>query len=225
MMHSYWCRWTEWIDAYMWVYVLTVTVATCRFHQPVVLVIAGHSLIAVALATVLDVSWNFQSQDIVYAATLRQDAVRPVAHWPGVVLVTGTVLGLAQRIHLGVPALIFLLAPPWEAKSCKASRWTDTLSQLYQQHHCYMTATKLSCSHLSMPSSWCGPPHSRLYRRRTWTSWWAGSHPGRAADTAVWCWARPWWIPDTPPRQPASHWAGGRTELEGLKDISKEASQ
>lgn len=91
---------------------LTVTVATGCFHQPVVLVIAGHSLIAVALPTVLDVSWNFQSQDIVNAASLGQDAVRPVAHRPSVVLVTGTVLGLAQRIHLGVLALVFLLTLP-----------------------------------------------------------------------------------------------------------------
>lgn len=91
---------------------LTVTVATCCFHQPVVLVIAGHSLIAVALPTVRDVPWDLQSQDIVHAASLRQDAVGPVAHWPGAVLVTGTVLGLAQRIHLGVLALVLLLAPP-----------------------------------------------------------------------------------------------------------------
>lgn len=89
-----------------------MAVATCRFHQPVVLVIAGHSLIAIALPTMLDVSRNLQSQDIVRAASLGQDAVRPVAHGPGVVLVTGAVLGLAQWIHLGVLALVLLLAPP-----------------------------------------------------------------------------------------------------------------
>lgn len=89
-----------------------MTVAPRRFHQPAVLVVAGHGLIAVALPTLLDVSRNGQSHDIVQPVSLGQDAIRPVAHGPGVVLVTGTVLGLAQRVHLGVPALVFLLTPP-----------------------------------------------------------------------------------------------------------------
>lgn len=89
-----------------------MAVAPRCLHQPVVLVVAGHGLIAVALPALLDVPWNRQSQDIVQPGSVRQDAVRPVAHWPGVVLVTGTVLGLAQRIHLGVPALVLLLTPP-----------------------------------------------------------------------------------------------------------------
>lgn len=89
-----------------------MTVAPRRFHQPAVLVVAGHGLIAVALPALLDVSGNGQSQDIVQPVSLGQDAVRPVAHGPGIVLVTGTVLGLAQRVHLGVLALVFLLTPP-----------------------------------------------------------------------------------------------------------------
>lgn len=182
MMHSYWCRWTEWIDAYMWVFVLTVTVATCCFHQPVVLIIAGHSLIAVALPTVLDVSWNFQSQDTVYTASLRQDAVRPVAHWPSVVLVTGTVLGLAQRIHLGVLAFVFLLTPPWEAKSVKAKRGTDTWSQLYQQHHYYMTANKpippINALFLMRTPTQSTVQEENLDQLVSWQSSWQGSWHG-----------------------------------------------
>lgn len=100
------------MNTYIGAYALTMTVAPSCFHQPVVLVIACHGLISIALPTLLDVSRNFQSQDIFHPVSLRQDAVRPVAHRPGIVLVTGTVLGLAQRVHLGVLALVFLLTPP-----------------------------------------------------------------------------------------------------------------
>lgn len=91
---------------------LTVTVAAGRLHQPAVLVVAHHGLVAVALSTLLDVSLDLHPQDALHPASLGQDAVRPVPHWLGVVLVTGTVLGLAQRVHLRVLALVFLLAPP-----------------------------------------------------------------------------------------------------------------
>lgn len=100
------------MNGYMGARALTVAVAPGCFHQPVVLVVACHGLIAIALPTLLDVSRNFQSQDVVQPVSLGQDAVRPVAHGPGIVLVTGAVLGLAQRVHLGVLALVFLLAPP-----------------------------------------------------------------------------------------------------------------
>lgn len=197
----------NWMNTYIVAYTLTMTVAPCCFHEPVVLVIACHGLIAIALSTLLDICRNFQSQDIVQPVSLRQDAVRPVAHRPGIVLVTGTVLGLAQRVHLGVFAFVFLFTPPWEAhRSWLGTVWfymTYSSSRLMVMFvkavsipslicKCSLDTSSLFCSHLSMSSFWCGPPHSRLYRRRTWTSWSAGSHPGRAADMAAWCAAWPW---------------------------------
>lgn len=111
------------MNTYIGAYALTMTVAPSCFHQPVVLVIACHGLISIALPTLLDVPRNFQSQDIFHPVSLRQDAVRPVAHRPGIVLVTGTVLGLAQRVHLGVLALVFLLTPPWQAQREEVIMW------------------------------------------------------------------------------------------------------
>lgn len=92
---------------------LTVTVAAQSLYQPVVLVIADHGLVAVALAALFDVPLNLHAQNALHSASFRQDAVRPVPHRLGVVLVTGTVLGLTQRVHLSVLTLVFLLAPPY----------------------------------------------------------------------------------------------------------------
>lgn len=69
------------------------------------------------------------------------------------------------------------------------------------------------CAHLSMLSFWCGHPRSQLCRRRTWTSWWAGSHPGRGADSAEWCRAWPWPISGTRSRRPVSRPAADTTPL------------
>lgn len=74
---------------------LTVTVAAGGLHQPVVLVIAHHGLVAVALPALLDVSLDLHSQDALHSSSFGQDAVGPVPHRLGVVLVAGTVLGLA----------------------------------------------------------------------------------------------------------------------------------
>ena len=95
---------------------LTVAVAARGLHQPVVLVIAHHGLVAVALAALLDVPLDLQAQRPLGPAPLRQDAIRPVAHGLGVVLVAGAVLGLRQWVQLVDLALLPLLALPCEQK-------------------------------------------------------------------------------------------------------------
>lgn len=89
-----------------------MTVAAQSLYQPVVLVIANHGLVAVALATLLDVPLDLHPQNALHSASFRQDAVRPVSHRLGIIFITGAVLGLTQRVHLSVLALVFLLAPP-----------------------------------------------------------------------------------------------------------------
>lgn len=86
---------------------------------------------------------------------------------------------------------------------------------------CIVCAMPL-CPHLSMTSFWCGPPHSQLCKTRTWTSWSAGSHPGRGADSAEWWQAWPWQISDTHWYRPASRPAGGRTRLEEWEEVGSE---
>lgn len=89
-----------------------MAVAAGCLHQPAVLVIACHGLVAMALAALLDVSLHLHSQDTLHTAALRQDAVRPIPHGLCVVFVTGAVLCLAQGVQLRVPALLFLFALP-----------------------------------------------------------------------------------------------------------------
>lgn len=95
----------------------TVAVAAGRFHQLVVLVVAGHGLVAVPLATLLDVALDLHTQLTLQAPPLREDTVRPVPHRLGVVLVARAVLGLTQRVRLMVPALL-----PFFALSCTNTR-------------------------------------------------------------------------------------------------------
>ena len=52
-----------------------MTVAAQRLHQPVVLVVAHHGLVAVALSTLLDVPLDLHPQDALHPAPFRQDAV------------------------------------------------------------------------------------------------------------------------------------------------------
>lgn len=87
-----------------------MAVAAGVLHDATVLVVAGHGLVAVPLAALLDVTLDLHPQLALHAAALGEDAVRPVAHWLGVVLVARTVLGLAQGIHLIVLALVALFA-------------------------------------------------------------------------------------------------------------------
>lgn len=89
-----------------------MAVAAGRLHHAVVLVVADHGLVAVALAALLDVALDLHAQLALHAAPLRQDAVGPVAHGLGVVLVTGAVLHFGQRIHLVVLTLVALLTLP-----------------------------------------------------------------------------------------------------------------
>lgn len=88
----------------------TVAVAARVLHNATVLVVAGHGLVAVSLAAFLDVPLDLHPQLALHAAALGQDAVRPVAHWLGVVFVARAILGLAQRIHLMVFTLVTLFA-------------------------------------------------------------------------------------------------------------------
>lgn len=89
-----------------------MTVAARRLHQPVVLVVAHHGLVPVALTAFLDVPLDLHAQLALHAAPLWQDAVRPVAHRLGVVLVAGAVLRLGYRVQLVVLALIAFFALP-----------------------------------------------------------------------------------------------------------------
>lgn len=73
---------------------LTVTIAAGRLYQSVVLVVADHGLVAVALATLLHIPLDLQAQQALGSARLGQDAVGPVAYRLRVVLVAGAVLGL-----------------------------------------------------------------------------------------------------------------------------------
>lgn len=72
-----------------------MTVAPRCLHKAIILVVAHHGLVAIALATLLNITLNLHAQDTLHTASLRQDAVRPVAHRLGIVLITGAVLGLA----------------------------------------------------------------------------------------------------------------------------------
>lgn len=87
-----------------------MAVAARVLHNATVLVVAGHGLVAVPLATLLDVTLDLHAQLALHAAALGEDAVGPVAHRLGVVLVARAVLRLAQRIHLIVFTLVALFA-------------------------------------------------------------------------------------------------------------------
>lgn len=89
-----------------------MAVAARVLHNATVLVVAGHGLVAVPLAALLDVALDLHPQLALHTAALGKDAVRPVAHRLGVVLVARTVLGLAQRKHLVVFTLLALFALP-----------------------------------------------------------------------------------------------------------------
>lgn len=52
-----------------------MTVTTRGFHDPVVLVIAHHGLVAIALTTLLDVTLYFHAKLALHAAALRKDTV------------------------------------------------------------------------------------------------------------------------------------------------------
>lgn len=80
----------------------------------------------------------------------------------------------------------------------------------------YQKSTRfVTIPHLQVTSSWFGPPHSQLCRTRTWTSWWAGNHPGMGAGTAEWWGAWCWQTSDTLQCLPALRPAGDRTRLWG----------
>lgn len=87
-----------------------MTVAARSFHQATVLVVARHGLVAVALTALLDVPLHLHAELTLHAAVLRKDAVRPVPHRLGVVLLTRAVLGLTQGVHLVVFTLVTLFA-------------------------------------------------------------------------------------------------------------------
>lgn len=72
-----------------------MTVAPGCLYKAVILVVAHHGLVAIALATLFNITLNLHAQDAFHSASLRQDAVGPVAHWLGIVLIAGAVLGLA----------------------------------------------------------------------------------------------------------------------------------
>lgn len=78
------------------------------FHNAIVLVITGHCLVTISLAALLHVTLNFHPQLPLHTTAFRKDAVGPVAHWLGIVFVAWAVLGLTQRIHLMVFALVSL---------------------------------------------------------------------------------------------------------------------
>lgn len=72
-----------------------MTVAPRRLHKVVILVVAHHGLVAIALAALLNITLDLHPQDTLHSSSLRQDAVRPVAHRLSIVFVAGAVLGLA----------------------------------------------------------------------------------------------------------------------------------
>lgn len=86
-----------------------MTVAAGRLDEAVILVVAHHSLVAVALAALLYISLDFHAQDALDSASLGQDAVRPVAHGLGIVLIAGAVLGLGEGVDLSVFTVVSLL--------------------------------------------------------------------------------------------------------------------
>lgn len=146
----------------------TVAVAAGRLHQLVVLVVASHGLVAVPLATLLDVALDLHTQLTLQAPPLREDTVRPVPHRLGVVLVARAVLGLTQRVCLMVPALL-----PFFALTC-----TNTRRQISRNQESGgqpgggappQAAWLRSPTHPLAPFCGSGPRCSQRCKGRTWT--------------------------------------------------------
>ena len=90
----------------------TVAVAPGRLHEPAILVIARHRLVAISLTTFLDISLDLHSQQH-FRLPLGQNAVGPVSHRLCVILVTGTVLRLNQGVQMRIFTFFLLLTFSW----------------------------------------------------------------------------------------------------------------
>ena len=125
---------------------ITMAVAAWGFYQSVFLIVTHHRLETVTLATLFDVTLDSHAQNALHTATLWQDAVRPVAHRQGIVLVTRAVLGLTQRVHLGVLTLVFLLASSWGTKE----KWLEAkynIKVFYYSFSLPFSDTHIQCTH------------------------------------------------------------------------------
>ena len=86
----------------------TVAVAPGRLHEPAVLVIARHRLVAVSLTTLLGISLDLRSQQH-FRFPLWQNAVGPVSHRLCVILVAGAILRLNQGVQMRIFTFFLLL--------------------------------------------------------------------------------------------------------------------
>lgn len=77
---------------------------------------------------------------------------------------------------------------------------------------------KTYVTHRPAPSCESSHQRSPLCRGRTWSSCWADSPPGRAADRVAWEVAWKWRIEDKLRCQPVHHPASGMRQLEGTKE-------
>lgn len=94
-------------------------------------------------------------------------------------------------------------------------QWTELWS--YSQGWCNLEVSlKLKCVTHPLASSYgFWRPRSRPCRRKTWTSCWVDSLPGKAAGRAGWEAAWSWQTSDKLQRLPAHHPASGMKQLQG----------